>query len=72
MFWTRNWSTRRISILQNQNYSLKTSAVMRPPLHTFMCIYLSTSPVFNTKNAIAEVLDKLLDQHEEPFKSITK
>jgi hypothetical protein len=28
--------------------------------------------VFNTKQAIAEVYNKLLDQHEEPFKSITK
>jgi hypothetical protein len=28
--------------------------------------------VFNTKQAIAEVYSKLLDQHEEPFKSITK
>jgi hypothetical protein len=28
--------------------------------------------IFNTKQAISEVYDKLLDQHEEPFKSITK
>jgi hypothetical protein len=28
--------------------------------------------VFNTKNALAKVYHKLLDQHEEPFKSITK
>jgi hypothetical protein len=28
--------------------------------------------VFNTKDRIAEVYDKLLDQHEEPFKSITR
>jgi hypothetical protein len=28
--------------------------------------------VFNTKEAISEVYDKLLDQHEEPFRSITK
>ncbi len=28
--------------------------------------------VFNMKQAIAEVNDKLLDQHKEPFKSITK
>jgi len=28
--------------------------------------------VFNTKEAIAKVYDKLLEQHEEPFKSITK
>jgi hypothetical protein len=30
------------------------------------------TPVFNTKTAIAEVYDKLLDQHKEPIKSITK
>jgi hypothetical protein len=28
--------------------------------------------VFNMRQAIAEVYNKLLDQHEEPFKSITK
>jgi hypothetical protein len=28
--------------------------------------------VLNTKQAIAKVYSKLLDQHEEPFKSITK
>jgi hypothetical protein len=28
--------------------------------------------VFNTKQAIAEVYNKLHDQHKEPFKSITK
>jgi hypothetical protein len=28
--------------------------------------------IFNTKNLIAEVYDKLLDQNEEPFKAITK
>jgi hypothetical protein len=28
--------------------------------------------VFNTKTLIAEVYNKLLDQHEEPFKAITK
>jgi hypothetical protein len=28
--------------------------------------------VFNTKQAIAEVYNQLLDQHEEPLKSITK
>jgi hypothetical protein len=28
--------------------------------------------VFNTKEAIAVVYNELLDQHEEPFKSITK
>jgi hypothetical protein len=28
--------------------------------------------VFNTKEAITKVYDKLLVQHEEPFKSITK
>jgi hypothetical protein len=37
-----------------------------------MCVSPSTLPVFNTKNAITEVYQKLLDQHEEPFKSITK
>jgi hypothetical protein len=28
--------------------------------------------IFNTKNLIVEVYNKLLDQHEEPFKAITK
>ncbi len=28
--------------------------------------------IFNTEQAITEVYSKLLDQHEEPFKSITK
>jgi hypothetical protein len=42
------------------------------------CIYIhiripfNFTTVFNTKQAIAEVYCKLLDQHEEPFRSITK
>jgi len=51
-------------ILQNPNFSLKISAIIQIPFNF--------TTVFNTKTAISEVYDKLLDQHEEPFKSITK
>jgi hypothetical protein len=50
-FWIRTWnsSMRNILALQNQNYSSKTSAVMRPPLRTSMyeshsILQLSSTP----------------------------
>jgi len=37
-----------------------------------MHILFNFTTVFNTKDALSEVYNKLLDQHEEPFKSSTK
>jgi hypothetical protein len=46
---------------------------MRPLQRTSMYESLfNLTTVFTTKTLIAEVYDKLLDQHEEPFKAIAK
>jgi len=37
-----------------------------------VCIPFNFMTVFNTKTLIASIYAKLLDQHEEPFKAITK
>jgi hypothetical protein len=39
---------------------------------TYIHVWIPFNFTKNTKDAIAEVYDKLLDQHDEPFKSITK
>jgi hypothetical protein len=41
-------------------------------VYVHVCIPFNFTTVFNTKDAIAQVYNKLLDQHEEPFKSVTK
>ncbi len=45
---------------------------MATSAYIYVRIPFNFTTVFNTKTLIAEVYDKLLDQHEEPFKSITK
>ncbi len=45
-------------------------AATSPYIHVSIPFNFTTG--FNTKEAISKVYDKLLDQHEEPFKSITK
>jgi hypothetical protein len=64
---------RRISILRSQNYSSKNigrSTATSTYIHFRIPFNFTT--VFNTKQALAEVYNKLLEQHKEPFKSITK
>jgi hypothetical protein len=39
---------------------------------TYILVPFNFTMLFNTKQAIAKVYSKLLDQREEPFKSITK
>jgi hypothetical protein len=39
---------------------------------TYIHVWIPFNFTKNTKDAVAEVYDKLLDQHDEPFKLITK
>ncbi len=48
------------------------SRYMATSTYIHVRIPFNFTTVFNTKEANTKVYDKLLEQHEEPFKSITK
>jgi hypothetical protein len=63
----------KTSILPKQNsFFLNINRYAATSAYIHVRVPLKITTVFNTKEAISEVYSKLLNQHEDPFKPITK
>jgi hypothetical protein len=65
-------NTQNLDLVKPKLFFKNISHYAATSTYIHVRIPFNFTTVFNTKDAIAKVYDKLLDQHEEPFKSIPK